>query len=55
MKSEFDEFDPRKANEKRNPMKPKSSDLELLSERYPIFKINVFSDLKLGKMKNTMT
>ena len=29
MNSEFDEFDPLKADEKRNPMKPKSSDLKL--------------------------
>ena len=35
-------------------MKPKSSDLELESKRYPIFKINDFSDENLGKMKNTM-
>ena len=35
-------------------MKEKSSDLELESERYTIFKISDFSDLKLGKMKNTM-
>ena len=42
-----------KFDEKRNPMKPKSSDLELYSERYPIFKISNFSDSNLGKMKNT--
>ena len=35
-------------------MKSKSSDLELESKRYPIFKISDFLDLKLGKMKNTM-
>ena len=29
MNSEFDKFAPWKADEKRNPMKPKSSDLEL--------------------------
>ena len=29
MKSEFDEFATRKADEKKNPMKPKSSDMEL--------------------------
>ena len=29
MNSEFDEFAIRKADEKKNPMKPKSSDLEL--------------------------
>ena len=35
-------------------MKAKSSDLELESERYHIFKISDFSDQNLGKMKNTM-
>ena len=35
-------------------MKLKSNYLELQSKRYPIFKISDFSDLKLGKMKNTM-
>ena len=34
-------------------MKPKSSDLELESKRYPIFKSNNFLDEILGKMKNT--
>ena len=35
-------------------MKQKSSDLELESKRYTIFKISDFSDENLGKMKNTM-
>ena len=35
-------------------MKQKSSDLELQSKRYPIFKISDFLDLKLGKMKKTI-
>ena len=43
MNSKFDDY-PRKADEKRNPMKEKSSDLEIKSERYPIFKIGDFSD-----------
>ena len=45
MNSEFDEFAyPLKAEEKRNPLKPESSDLELQSERYHIFKISNFLD-----------
>ena len=35
---------PQKADENRNPKKQKSSDLELQSERYPIFKISNFLD-----------
>ena len=44
---------PQKSDEKRNLMKLELSDLELQSERYPIFKISNFSYLNLGKMKNT--
>ena len=44
MNSEFDELHPRKADENKNPMKQKSSDFELESKRYPIFKVSNFSD-----------
>ena len=53
MNSEFTNLHPRKADEKKNPIKLKSSDLELESERYPIFKISHFSGKILGKIKNT--
>ena len=40
MNLEFDEFPVGKAYEIRNGMKPKSSDLQIYPERYPIFKIS---------------
>ena len=50
---EFDDFCyPRKADETRNPMKQKSSDLDLRSKRYPYLKMNKNPSLKLGKKMN---
>ena len=40
---------PWKAHETRNPMKPKSSDSDLRSERYPCLKMNKNPSLKLGE------
>ena len=52
MNSEFDEY-PQKADERRNSMKPKSNDLELQLERYPIFKISKILDKNWVKLKTT--
>ena len=41
-----------KADEVRNPMKLKSNDLDLRSERNPCLKINKNPSLKLGKKMN---
>ena len=51
----FNEFAIQKADETRNPMKQKLSDLDLRSERYPCLKIDKNPSLKLGENMNLTT
>ena len=55
MIMEFYEFAIRKVDETRNPMKQKSSDLDLRSKRYPCLKIDKNPSLKLGQNMNLTT
>ena len=48
-------FYPRKSYETGNPMKSKSSDSDLTSERYPYFKISKNLNQNWAKMMNKTT